>query len=101
MKTVKTKSRVGGHCDEIIVSVPDKDCDVTFVFPNGKEILICIRPCEDDNDPDYLGTISLVLPKEDNVATFGEGGCVSKPVHNKRQHVRKTKQIHIEIPTNQ
>ena len=45
---------------DIPVKIPAHDCDVTLIFPNGKQLIVQCRPSNAEGD--YPGSLDIILP---------------------------------------
>ena len=53
---------------EIKVKIPQFDCDVTLIFPSGKEVVIQARPS--NADVNYNGSLDIILPDNQVVTNW-------------------------------
>jgi hypothetical protein len=84
------------------VHLPDHDCDVVLLFPNGKEVHIQIRPsnAEHYNGFVYNGSLDVILPDNRAVYLYKDDDLEPAPQINIKDHPhgRISKQIVCEIP---
>ncbi len=77
------------------IPVPETDSDIVIVFPNGKELLIQLRPS--NADINYSGSLDIILPENTVVTCFKDGLEVAPQVLGS-PCTRFAKQLVCELP---
>lgn len=79
------------------IHLPEADCDIVLVFPNGEELELQHRPS--NADVDYNGSFDIILPHNTPVFTYlGDNLEPSKCAYVGQEHMRRCKQIVFAIP---
>ena len=82
---------------DIIVKVPDEDCDIILKFSSGKKVVIQARPS--NADINYSGSLDIILPRKQVVILWKNFDMAEAPaIDSERQFMRLTKQIVTELP---
>jgi len=79
------------------VLVPNHDCDVVLVFPNGETLTVQCRPSNADEN--YNGSLDIILWDNEAVTCWeGDDMKVAPPVSKGSQHERLAKQLVMTLP---
>lgn len=80
----------------IVVKIPDADCDVELQFTSGKVLVIQCRPSNADTD--YNGSLDIILPEDGIVCLWKGDDMEAAPKAGRYAHHRMAKQLVMELP---